>query len=265
MTPPKADSQTHDERSASSALRPGDSRVERLGLIGDVHCEDAILAKALAYLAPRCDKLVCTGDLADGIGSLDRCCELLARYEVATVRGNHDRWLLEDRVRHIKNANRRADLSANTISFLSALPAEVSVQTSAGAALVCHGIGQRDLAKVWPGSERMPPERSDDLDALIQQGRYRFVLNGHLHFRNMIHFAGLTLLNAGTLKRGHRPGVTLIDFAAGEAVAHSSDPSTGLSPCRSQPLDPAGARVWRDTQEFDSCWEPKLLYAEAAG
>lgn len=51
----------------------------RLGLIGDVHAEDERLAAALeVFAAERVDRALCTGDVVDGHGDIDRTCALLA-------------------------------------------------------------------------------------------------------------------------------------------------------------------------------------------
>jgi predicted phosphodiesterase len=77
----------------------------RLGLIGDVHQEDLNLAWGLSYLQDqRVDLVLCVGDIADGSGNLDTCCELLESHGVVTVRGNHDRWFLAQEMRELPEA-----------------------------------------------------------------------------------------------------------------------------------------------------------------
>ena len=49
--------------------------------------------------------------------------------------------------------------------------------------------------------------------------RRRWVINGHLHYRVIVNFERLTVLNAGTLKGEHRPGVSILDFDGGTATA----------------------------------------------
>jgi predicted phosphodiesterase len=52
--------------------------ISKLGLIGDIHAEDAYLERALGVLRSRNVPLVVsTGDIVDGPGSVERCCELL--------------------------------------------------------------------------------------------------------------------------------------------------------------------------------------------
>jgi hypothetical protein len=107
----------------------------------------------------------------------------------------------------------------------------------------------------------MPIERSHELDALIDERRVRVVVNGHLHYRIIVNFEALTLLNAGTLRGDHRPGVTIVDFGNGDVSAFEFDSQRGLQRVAERTIDPAGdRRVWRDTQEFDGGWTPVTLY-----
>ncbi len=235
--------------------------VRRLGVIGDAHAEDERLEAALEVLAAeQVDLLVCTGDLVDGTGCPDRTVELLRDAGVVTVRGNHDRWLLEDKARQVPDAHRAEALQAKTLDYLRELPSERLIPTVAGPLLLCHGVGKSDLRKVWPGSERMPPERSKELDALIAGGQTRFMLNGHMHFRVLVHFQSLTMFNAGTLRGNHAPGFTILDFETG--AAHPFTLSEGV-PERVDlvPLNPTpDRRIWKDTLEFDGNWQPTRVF-----
>lgn len=238
--------------------------VARIGLIGDVHAEHERLAAVLAFYesqAEPLDAILCTGDIADGAGDIDACCRLLADHGVHTVRGNHDRWLLTDKSRHIAQAHQREDTAASTLAFLDALPTTVRFDTPLGQGMLCHGVGERDMAKIWPGNSRMPPERSDELDALIDAGDLAVLLNGHMHFRTLVHFENLVLLNAGTLKPRHRPGFAIVDFERANATGYEfrgdyveAVKTLGLRP------DPHH-RVFANTAEFDGEWQPTTLYA----
>ena len=238
------------------------TEVKRIGVVGDVHGEDRRLAAALEWIhGQRVDALICTGDVADGPGDIEECCELLRQAGVATVRGNHDRWLLDDRVRHIPDAHRLADLSDDAREFLTKLPRTLSFETLRGPLLLCHGVANNDLRKVWPGTERMPVERSAELDAIVEERKYRFLVNGHMHYRVLIDFPDLVLLNAGTLASRHRPGISLIDFETGSVSAHEFEGDRVGDVVAEHPLETAGdRRVWRDTQEFDGAWQPVALY-----
>lgn len=206
------------------------------------------------------DTLLCTGDLCDGPGDLERCIELINTHSVICVRGNHDRWMLDDRVRHIADAHKRSDLSAVAIDFLQQLPTQVSLETEAGRLLLCHGVLDNDLGKVWPGSERMPAERSKGLDKLITQGSHRLLVNGHMHYRIVLDFPGLTHINAGTLSPRHRPGVTLVDCPANELkVFEFGETKKCLGHTKSERLLDEARHQWADTQAFDEPTEPARL------
>lgn len=236
---------------------------KRLGLIGDVHAEHVRLAAALEHLTREdVDAICCTGDLADGAGDVDACCALLAAANVLSVAGNHDRWLLADRMRRVPFAHQLADLSPDGREYLASLPQMRTIRTPLGDALLCHGVGTNDLRKVWPGSARMPIERSPELDELIALGETRFLINGHMHYRVIVNFDRLTLLNAGTLKGEHRPGVSIVDFTDGSVSAFEFDANLALQRVAQRSMcDEGGRRVWRDTQEFDSGWTPVALYS----
>ena len=238
----------------------------RVGVIGDVHAEHHRLEKVLDWLAGQnVDAIICTGDLADGRGCIDRTCALLDNAGAIAVAGNHDRWLLQDRVRHLPDAHRLDAIDDRTVEYLRTLPTSVTLQTAAGSLMLCHGVGENDLAKIWPGTDRSPIERSARLDEIIAAGCIRFLVNGHLHFRVMIDFENLLVLNAGTLKGGYA-GVSVMDFAAdGVASFAVTDEGPPVLVAEHSLTPTASRRIWRDTQCFDGAWEPLALYARSLG
>jgi predicted phosphodiesterase len=193
---------------------------ERIGVIGDIHAEDVHLEEAIRVLEEReVDLLVATGDVADGSGSVDRCCELLAAHGVVTVSGNHDRWLLAGTARDEPDSTVLAFLSDASRAFLAQLPRMVELGTAGGLALVCHGLGPNDMGKVGPDDFGYALESNDDLQNLLRERRYRWVVNGHSHCRMLRAFPGVSIINAGTLQPGVRPACFLeVDFRRGEVV-----------------------------------------------
>ncbi len=241
---------------------PAAAEISRIGLIGDVHAQHALLEATLSFFARAgVDCIVCTGDLADGTGSLDVCCDLLDACSALVVAGNHDRWLTSNRMRNVPQAHQRGDVSEESLAYLARLPATRKLRTTVGDVLLCHGVADNDLRKVWPGSPRMPAERSPELDSIIADGDTRLVLNGHTHYRVIVNFEVLTLINAGTLKGEHRPGVSILDLDDDVATAFEFDANLGLGAVAEHRIhDPANRRVWKDTQEFDGRWNPVVLY-----
>ena len=78
------------------------------------------------------------------------------------------------------------DLTPSSLDYLATLPVTRWIDIAGETILLCHGIDQQDMAKVWPGSDRMPAERNETLDQIIDEGRCQWLINGHLHFRTLL-------------------------------------------------------------------------------
>lgn len=189
----------------------------RVGLLGDVHAEDALLEEALRrFEQAGVARILCVGDVVDGPGDVDRVCDLLVENHVATVSGNHDRWVLTDTVRGLPDAVRRHELKPTTVEFLSALPLTVEFTSPIGRVLLCHGIGDNDMGGVTPDDFGYALESNLELQRLITEREFRLVLNGHTHRPMLRNFGHLTIVNAGTLFRAHEPGYVVVDFSSGD-------------------------------------------------
>lgn len=199
-----------------------------IGLIGDIHAEDGLLELALDHaLAQGVDQILATGDVVDGCGSVDRCCELLRARGVVVVRGNHERWILTGAMRDLPEATQANSVSKSAIDYLASLPATIEISTVRGPALLCHGLGDADMASVGPDDEGYGLEVNAELNKLIDEGRYKIVMNGHTHQRMVRRFGrGLTIVNAGTLKHDQEPGFVLVDFEIGTVTWMRIDGST---------------------------------------
>ncbi len=203
--------------------------LKRIGVIGDIHAEHTRLESALLTLSERnVELVVATGDIADGKGSVDACCALLKSHGVVTVRGNHDRWLLAGTSRDLPDATVLAELTEPARSFLQRLPPMIELSTIRGVALLCHGIGTNDMAKVGPDEFGYALETNDELQYLLRSGDCRWLINGHSHRRMVRAFPGLTIINAGTLKREHTPGFIEVDFEQGTVLAFEFQPDGAI-------------------------------------
>ncbi len=150
----------------------------RVGVVGDVHACDDRLARLLDHLreVERVDAIWCVGDIVNGPGDPDRCAALLVSAGAVTVRGNHDRWLV-DGVSVIPDAHRPEDLTPATHAFLAALPP------------------------------------SADLQELLRGGR-RLVIKGHRHRHAIWRVGDLTLVDAGALLHPDAPCAVVVDASA---------------------------------------------------
>lgn len=191
----------------------------KIGLIGDVHQEDRYLGRALQRLADLGGGTVlCTGDIVDGVGSADACIETLADAGVHTVRGNHDRWFLLGSMRDLPDALPIGGLNHRSRVWLAALPPSLRFTTPRGTLLLCHGLGDGDMATLKPDDEGYALEVNDRLHALVRDPDVDIVVAGHTHCRMVRHFDGLTVVNAGTLLRHQEPGFAVLDLDAAEVV-----------------------------------------------
>jgi putative phosphoesterase len=190
--------------------------VRRVGAIGDIHCEGELLEAVLEHFASkRTDTILAVGDIVDGIGDANRVCELLMREDVFMVMGNHDRWILNDAMRDLRNATPLNTLREQNREWLAALPKTLSFETPRGELLLCHGIGEDDMAKLRKHDAGYSLEFNLALSELMASKRYSFVVNGHTHEAMVRTIGRLTIINAGTLARGYRQTCSLIDFENG--------------------------------------------------
>jgi predicted phosphodiesterase len=224
--------------------------IRRVGLIGDLHAEDDALALVLRELRGMgVDTLLQVGDIADGPGDVERCVALLREHRVLSVRGNHDRWLLSNQQRELPYAKPLGVTPPDVVSFLSQLPAVREFRSPRGHVLLCHGLGTNDMVGIRPDTERHDVSRIVELDRLIQERKYRFVMNGHTHRPMLRTFGPLSIVNAGTLLRDHERAFTLVDFEQGELVRYRH--------AAGGPLNDDLRRWWMDRQGLaDSPSEP---------
>lgn len=193
----------------------------RLGLIGDVHCEDEYLSIAIEALKREgVEALLCVGDLADGRGDLNRVCDLLRDNQVLTVRGNHDRWLLNGEARSWPEAVQPESVALRTWEYIKALPKTLEISTVAGTLLLCHGMGENDMGRLEPGDYGYGLENNLDLLKVFLQPEIEFVVAGHTHKPMLRRFARaqsqpLTVINVGQLKHIPGPVFVLGDFENG--------------------------------------------------
>ena len=173
----------------------------RIAVISDVHGNLPALRAVLADIAARgCDALVNLGDLVSGALWPAETMALLMDTPALTIRGNHERQLLEplermgasDRVAH-------AALGQDQLAWIAALPAQARLEDEV---LLLHGAPHSDLAylveRVEPDCVRAarPEEVAADLDGVDA----RVVLCGHTHVPRMLRLQdGRLCVNPGSV------------------------------------------------------------------
>lgn len=201
----------------------------RLGLIGDVHAEDELLQITIDALTREhaVDRILCTGDLVDGLGDVDRAVALLVAANALIVRGNHDRWIRSDDMRSLPNAHRMTELQTETIALLKTLPATLTLDVphpvhkdKPGKLLLCHGVHANDMCRLNPDDFGYAISSNDDLLKVLFDPTITFMVGGHTHkpmVRRFERGSGkppLIVVNAGTLAREDAPGFVVLDLGA---------------------------------------------------
>ena len=184
------------------------SMINKVGVMGDIHAEDKLLATAIQFLKSKnIPTLFSVGDIVDGLGNVDRCCDLLQENQIIAVQGNHERWLFNDYMRNLKHSTKLSELSAASKNFLETLPQTYEFKTILGKGLLCHGLGTYDMGRVPSNTLK----NQKKLEQLINQ-KYRIIINGHTHKKLVTQIKPLSIINAGTLKPKHGSGFIIIDF-----------------------------------------------------
>lgn len=193
----------------------------RLGLIGDVHAEDErLLVTLAAFAVEKVDRILCTGDVVDGVGDVDRACALLASSRVTTARGNHDRWIREDTMRDLPHAHRMPQLAPASVEFVKGLPPTVAFEVPGGMLLLCHGTGKNDMQGVGQGDGSYAISSNEALLEVFFDARVVVMVAGHTHQPMVRRFergsgkAPLVVVNPGTLAREDEPGFAILDLAS---------------------------------------------------
>jgi len=201
--------------------------LHRIAVIGDIHCEDERLETVLRHFSLlKVDATLAVGDIVDGEGDVNRVCEMLSKSSVHVVSGNHDRWFLEGRIRDLPHATPLSALHTTARRWLEKLPKTRSFQTARGPLLLCHGMGDDDMNRIYPDSEGYELEANLVLSQIVNEKKYGFVVNGHTHQPMVRRIRGLTIINAGSLCRHDRPVCSLADFDKGAVQFFEVNPNS---------------------------------------
>lgn len=175
----------------------------RIAVIADVHGNCLALEAVLADASARgVDQIVNLGDVASGPLEAARTIDLLIDLNLPTVRGNHDRWLVDRPVDRMGSWDRDAhpELSERHLDWLRGLPATCTI---AGNILICHGTPGSDttywLETVSPGGI-VHMAATDHIEAHAKGREFPVLLCGHTHVARIVRLAdGRLIVNPGSV------------------------------------------------------------------
>lgn len=174
----------------------------RFAVLADIHGNAAALDAVLDDLAGRAvDAVVNLGDCLSGPLWPERTADRLMQRPVVTIRGNHERQLLEQPPERMGASDRftHARLSETQWAWLRALPARAVVGADV---LLCHGTPDSDLTYLLEDvTERAFGLAGPDLVArrlaTVRQG---LVLCGHSHIPRLVSLpGGPVVVNPGSV------------------------------------------------------------------
>jgi len=178
--------------------------MERIAVISDIHGNLMALEAVLSDLASRgVDATINLGDCVAGPLWPRETFELLADLNIPTVRGNHDRWILDRPDAEMPAAGRfaREALSEAQRAALHALPAALQLTPEI---LAVHGTPHDDsaslLEEVMEDGRIAPARRALLAERLGAASASPVVLCGHSHRQTMVmEPGGALILNPGSV------------------------------------------------------------------
>jgi len=181
---------------------PSGSNDYRIAAISDIHGNLAALDAVLEDIDKRgCDLIVNLGDILSGPLQPAETAVRLMALDLPTIRGNHERQLLEQAPERMgaSDAYARACLGDEQMAWLRALPASLRLEDGVH---LCHGTPRSDLEYfleeagtdgVHPAPLDIVGERAGDVDTEV-------ILCGHTHMPRSMRLAdGRLVVNPGSV------------------------------------------------------------------
>jgi putative phosphoesterase len=174
----------------------------RIAVISDIHGNLGALSAVLADIGTRdCDSVVNLGDILSGPLQPAETADLLMSLALPTIRGNHERQLLEmsPDAMSASDAYAHAHLRQDQREWLAQLPASLVLN---GSILLCHGTPANDLEYFLEqvDADGVRPATSDEARAKAGDAAYPVILCGHTHVPRAMRLAdGRLIVNPGSV------------------------------------------------------------------
>ena len=174
----------------------------RIAVVSDIHGNLGALTAVLADIRARaCDLTVNLGDILSGPLRPLETADLLIDLGLPTIRGNHERQLLDTPRERMgeSDAYARDTLRADQLDWIASLPATLALND---AVYLCHGTPRDDLEYFLEHLDAGTPRAASVAEATQRAGdiRHAVILCGHTHIPRAIRLDdGRLLLNPGSV------------------------------------------------------------------
>ncbi|MDK4703005.1 metallophosphoesterase family protein [Rhizobium sp. CNPSo 4062] len=175
----------------------------RFAAIADIHGNHLALEAVLADIRRQgITEIVNLGDCFSGPLTAGKTADMLLKLNAPTVRGNHDRYLIEvaPEAMHISDRAAHSELTERHLEWLRALPVST---VYLGEAYLCHATPAEDnvywLESVSPdGQVYLKP--LEEIEALATGVDFPLILCGHTHIPRIVRLSdGRLIVNPGSV------------------------------------------------------------------
>lgn len=175
----------------------------RFAVISDIHSNSAALEAVLKDISDQgIESIVNLGDHLSGPMAARETAELLLSHEMSSIRGNHDRWLVENKREDMNSIDGVAfdQLQERHLDWLRGLPSTLWLSENVFA---CHGTPRSDttywMEKVSPLGDVVLRSR-DEVSSEATGIKASLMLCGHTHLPRRLDLPdGRIILNPGSV------------------------------------------------------------------
>ena len=182
----------------------------RLGIVSDLHCNAAGLAKALALMGD-VDELLCLGDSIWEYRFSNEVVRLLQQRDARVILGNHEEGFFGPQG---ARARAREGIDAELADWLAERPHRIELETAGKRLLLVHSTPWEPRgAYIHPGSGELARFAEADAD---------IVFYGHTHQQVVRRFGRVLVINPGSAgdardpRNGRQLSCAVLDLASEE-------------------------------------------------
>ncbi|RKF20622.1 metallophosphoesterase [Altericroceibacterium spongiae] len=174
----------------------------KIAVLSDIHGNIAALDAVLADIETRSvDKIVNLGDILSGGLFPERTADRLMAMELPTIRGNHERQLLEMPYACMSLSDRHAAdcLRADQFAWIASLPATLRLSDDV---LLVHGTPESDLQYFLDTvtEEGLRLATKEEVKERTGNADFAVILCGHTHLARVVYLTdGRMVLNPGSV------------------------------------------------------------------